>query len=100
MNEQDWLTPEERQVHFDKYEALAQRIGVVALCELIPFTVEKVKAALNRQDLALNSLPLGRWDSQHPLIYRLAYDALVDGGWSLSDTVCLLKHVARYHYIY
>jgi hypothetical protein len=92
------------QEHFDKYAALARRIGWDACLAAVPFTAAEVCAALEAGDEPLNTLPLARWDRAAGAI------PLPDGDFrwgptpewlrehrtlSLGERVCVLKHVAR-----
>lgn len=111
--------------HDEKYEAIAQWLGVHALAILVPFTADEIRTALASGDEHLNTLALSRWDRMHgapvdtpthcrecghvlPVPTATGVLALVrhtrghvpgTSGrlWSLSDSVCVLKHVARYH---
>ena len=58
---------------------------------LIPVDNEKVVAALERGDKNLNSIPLTIWDDMDGTV-RYYVAGL---SWSLSDTVCVLKAMAR-----
>lgn len=116
----------QRREHFEKYQAMAERIGIDRLRAVIPFSPEAVRRALDNGDHYLNSLPLRRWDAAvgyfEPSYMRpkmetcptcghkhaVGFDerAFVrlhpfeDGPHSASERVSLLKHVARYHYAY
>jgi hypothetical protein len=118
--------------HREKFESLAQWLGVESLKQLVPFPPSRIRAALAAGDEHLNTLPLVSWDGQHGLtpderqhrichcckqslpvrfvtpgvwgLVRAAIRRDHEAGrtplvkaWSLSDTVCVLKHVARYH---
>jgi hypothetical protein len=117
--------------HFEKYDKLAQWLGVAELQALVPFSQERVNAALASGDEHLNTLSLAAWDRQHGTIpgeaakrcpcchqvlpqeeqprgvWDLVRAAIkrdkttgslpLCNAWSLSDTVCVLKHVARYY---
>ena len=121
--------------HTEKYERIAQQLGIDALKSLVPFSAERIRDALAAGDEHLNTLSLASWDKQHGYatakaercacckqwkptpkasgVWALYVAAvaenrtrrakgesvppLVSGGWSLSDTVCVLKHVARHH---
>lgn len=76
--------------HAKKSEALAQKIGIERLKELIPVPPERVRKALEKGDKYLNTIPLRKWDD--------ATSALKIPGLSLSDKVSALKHVAIWHY--
>lgn len=88
------------QAHFDKYEALAQRLGVAALSRIVPFTESRIRAALSDPSRdavdrwSLNALPLKRWDDCHDAVVSLFRWRTT---WSLCETVCVLKHVAVHH---
>lgn len=74
-----------QQEHFDKYQALADKLGWDALRALVPFKIETIADRLDRGDQHLNSLALSRWDTAAFAIH----------GIPLSQRVCVLKHVAR-----
>jgi hypothetical protein len=87
--------------HYEKYEKLAQQIGVDHLKPLIPFSRAAIIAALKENE-HLNNLPLNYkftgidkkgWDACHEYVIRFRPCRLL----SISETVCLLKHVAIYH---
>ncbi len=105
------------QEHKEKYEAKAQWLGVQNLKNLLltesvsyeykfrkfgPITKENVKAAIERGDEHLNTIALVRWDARHDAVVALVRKALKGGtikttSWSQCDSVCTLKHVAKYH---
>lgn len=74
--------------HAKYYLWLADLVG--ANYSDIPFDDEKL---LNSKDEHLNDLPLRKWDNMDVLIRRKAYSRGLP--WSLSDTVCVLKSLAR-----
>lgn len=92
--------------HFDKYEALAQKIGIERLIPLVPATPSQIRAALET-DFHLNNIPILRWDraagASQAETGRFfgkdrtspVPDALRRHGLSLAERVCVLKHVAR-----
>lgn len=75
------------EAHQAFYLWLSDWLGLPA--SLIPATVEEVKAST---DPHLNDIPLHRWDRMHDCVRRYAGKL---GFWSLSDTVCCLKAMAR-----
>ena len=77
--------------HYQKYERLAQRIGIKGLRNILPASPVRIIKALTSDDEHLNTIPLSKWDSAAKLI------AAGSPHLSLSECVCLLKHVARYH---
>lgn len=79
--------------HFDKYEGFAQQIGIQQLRNLVLLVapLEKIKGALEK-DPNLNNIRLNRWDSMDHSVR-----SMVKGPWSLCNSVCVLKHVAKYH---
>lgn len=83
------MTPEDIE-HAKKYDDLARQLGIDALVGLIPASREIVEKALRTGDPYLNSIPLWKWD--------LAAEAIKVPGLSLSEKVCALKHVAKWHY--
>ncbi len=83
------MTPGEVE-HAEKCEALARQIGIEDLQALIPASPERIRQALETGDSHLNTIPLRKWDA--------AADAIRVRGLSLSDKVCSLKHVAKWHY--
>lgn len=82
--------------HYAKYEALFQLKPHVV--DFIPFTKDQVRTALESGDECLNSLPLKKWDIAAEKVGWTNKDADGKLTKSLSQQVCLLKHVARYHY--
>lgn len=93
--------------HEQKYDDLAQWLGVNLLQMLVPFSQEKVDYALTNRDECLNTLPLVCWDRKHIPVFRLVRTAIHRdtamgkgnkvAGWSLANSVCVLKHVARFY---
>ena len=109
--EEDWEA-EARREHYEKYETLAQKVGVDGLRAVLPATPEKIQAALEAGDKHLNTIPLIRWDraagchqtlydrecGRFPLtFYAGPWKHVKDKGLSLAERVCLLKHVAIHH---
>ena len=90
--------------HFTKYDQIAKALGIPALVALVPFSSGSIQRALDAGDDSLNTLCLLRWDMQHTLVWELYNQAYSSGrytepgGWSLCNTICVLKHVAI-HYI-
>lgn len=68
------------------------------LADLIGATVRDIPVSLNRlaasTDTYFNDIPLSTWDRQH---YHMKAKAMRAGllVWSLSDTTCVLKALAR-----
>jgi len=75
--------------HEEFYCWLADKIGATA--QDIPFTLDQIRAS---KDPHLNDLPLIRWDGMDPIIRAKAGRA-GRRAWSISDTVCVLKALAR-----
>jgi hypothetical protein len=89
-----------KRAHYENYEKIAQTLGVEMLKDLVPFSRERILHAINEGDEHLNSLPLKEWDRKHPAIFEWAHRRSLPREavcWVLCDTVCVLKHVARYH---
>lgn len=87
--------------HYEKYQALAERLGVEALTRIVLLitTREELADVLKiptDKGWALNAIPLHKWDRCHGYVIDLLRKA-GGGVWSQSDTVCTLKHVAKYH---
>lgn len=84
--------------HFEKYAALANKLGINVLMRTVGKVANKdeiVRSLEHSNGYALNSIPLHEWDSCDYSVRRLAALAGVKA-WSLADTVCVLKHVAKY----
>ena len=75
--------------HQEYYTWLADYIGVGR--DHLPVSLERIKAS---KDPNYNDIPLQRWDADHFSIRRLAYLAGIKS-WSMCETVCVLKAVAR-----
>lgn len=74
--------------HQEYYLWLADFIG--ATKKHVPFSQEQIN---NSKDEHLNDLPMAVWDRQDFTIRRLAYAKGL--AWSQSDTVCVLKTLAK-----
>lgn len=72
--------------HQEYYEWLSAFIGIGY--GLIPFSSSQVNAS---KDEHLNDLPLSAWDRMDHSVRQFATGL----SWSLSDTVCCLKALAR-----
>ncbi len=110
INRDDYMSGEIS--HQDYYMAIARAIDLPTLqaCVRHIASVDQLREAL-ATDPHLNNIPLVQWDRQDPAVQALvARDAtpvmavswsrrstLAPGTfcWSLSDTVCTLKAVAR-----
>lgn len=75
--------------HQEYYLWLASFIGATA--QMVPATTREEIA--QSTDEHLNDIPLARWDACDPQVRRLAYAKGLP--WALSDTVCVLKCLAR-----
>jgi hypothetical protein len=75
-------------LHEEYYSWLANFIG--ADRKSLPVSDERL---LQSTDEHLNDIPLKRWDSMDYSIRKLAYAKKLP--WSLADTVCTLKAIAR-----
>lgn len=88
------------------YGLLVERLGEQQLRALLPGgqrTPGEWRRLLDA-DEHLNNVSLHKWDAMHPLVVNLVRaagggTALADitgsSGWSLSDSVCVLKQTAR-----
>lgn len=81
--------------HYAKYEDVAQKLGVAALTRLVPASRKEIAQCLET-DWHLNNIPLTRWDALDGSVRGLAARA-GHRSWSISQTVCVLKHVAKHH---
>lgn len=91
----------------DYYGALVEHLGEDALRRLLPLRRDGGQRtpaewrALIAADFHLNNVPLGRWDAMHGLVrsrVRMTDEHVAitgSRGWSLSDSVCVLKETAR-----
>jgi hypothetical protein len=90
------------------YGALVELLGEKALRGALPTNRGSVRfpgdwRALLLEDEHLNNVPLRLWDAQDLFVRTLARSTHPDelkaitgsDGWSLSDTVCVLKETAR-----
>jgi hypothetical protein len=91
--------------HYKKFERLAQALGLKTLLAFLDsahISAELIHTCLVT-DNYLNNIPLKSWKRMHPSVQALA--SAIDSGqpWprslSIADSVCLMKHVARYHTI-
>ena len=82
--------------HELKYDELAKKLGVDVLKELIPFSKKKINEALAEEDKHLNKWGNSPWDRKEPATRYLAYFKGIKS-WSLSNNICVLKHVAKFY---
>ena len=75
--------------HYHYYLWLSDKLGLYD--GLIPFTSDQVKAST---DPHLNDLPLRAWDNMDAIV-RARAGLVGKRSWSLCDTVCCLKAMAR-----
>lgn len=71
---------------------MAPRYDIEMLRGYMPVSQAKIRQALERGDKHLNSISLRKWDDQAKMLGRPW------PGFSLSDGVGILKHVAKWHY--
>jgi hypothetical protein len=87
-NEQRKLYMDGKITHKEFYLWLASFIG--ATKAQLPVSQERIDRS---KDEHLNDIPLKLWDNQDYIIRPMAYAKGI--AWSLSDTVCTLKTLAR-----
>ena len=75
--------------HQEFYTWLANKIGIT-IADLT-VTADRI---LKSKDPHFNDIPLAQWDGMQPFVRAAAYRAGMKS-WSLSDTVCTTKAVAR-----
>lgn len=99
--------------HETKFEAIAQEIGIDKLRAVLEtgtyggifrkskpvkaFPAPAKMAELAQADPHLNNWPLAHWDAQDSTVRGLLEGTGIKS-WSLANTVCTLKHVAKFHY--
>ncbi len=85
--------------HETKYEAMAQAIGIDKLIPLVAIAAKghNPKEMISN-DPHLNLIPLCRWDGRHYDVLKLVRNCGKFKTWSLANSVCVLKHVAKFHY--
>lgn len=82
--------------HYQKFENIAQTIGVQKLKNLLPVKSKDKLLRAYDEDPYLNSIPLKKWDSKYTATSKLANQANLPF-WSMSYNISVLKHVAKYH---
>lgn len=90
--------------HYQKYEALARKLGIEKLKTCVMGVLKicqhadpaEVVSHHLKINTSLTSIPLARWDVQEPVVRDLLRKA-GGGSISLAECVCVLKHVARHH---
>lgn len=83
------LYMDRKLTHEQFYEWLGETIRLSP--RDLPCTLDEVR---NSQDPHLNDIPLDRWDRMDPLVRSKAGSAGMQA-WSLSDSVCCLKVMAK-----
>jgi hypothetical protein len=99
--------------HYEKYDALARKIGIDTLKAAIPLKPETIRAAL-KEDEHLNTISIRKCDqwagftvhtnmkTQEQKFYGHFYgvwERTKNMGLSLAERVCILKHVARHYMV-
>jgi hypothetical protein len=82
--------------HYEKYEELADRIGIAQLIQLVPASPQDLRNLYAKMDLYFNHIERARWAFQHRAVLHLAWRACLTS-WNEDDTVHVLKHVARWY---
>lgn len=88
--------------HHTYYLSLAYEVGYEYLeaCVKAIASPERLGQLLDEGDTSLNKIPLQRWDNFHVGIFHRANTPGVrkyaGAGWSQSESVCVLKAVARH----
>jgi hypothetical protein len=86
------------------YGLLVEHLGEGALRHMLPIPRTPAQwRELIAKDEHLNNVPLSKWDAQHPHVQALVRlndrdkraEITGSNGWSLSDSVCVLKETAR-----
>jgi hypothetical protein len=78
--------------HDEFYLWLADKLGYKAVWYHLPVPIKQIKAST---DPHLNDIPLALWDAKHEPMCRLAWAPENAFPWSLCETVCVLKAVAK-----
>lgn len=88
----------QKRDHFEKYNALAEKLGISALTRLVLARVASRDRILeaHKLDEHLNTIQLKNWDLLDGNVWALAKAAGIKA-WSLCETTCVLKVVARHH---
>lgn len=81
--------------HQEYYMGIAKEMGEEALrCVVLTIASPEHLRAMSALDEHLNNIPLFKWDNRHASVTHIAHLAGYRV-WTLSDTVCVLKAVAR-----
>jgi hypothetical protein len=91
-----WTAPEwhPRQItQQEYYMRIAREIDLTALARVVLGFAPMGRLNLHKTDL--NGIPLREWDARHYAVTQLAH-AHGWRVWTLSDSVCVLKTVARW----
>ena len=92
----DAVRKKQKNEHRERYEKIAQKVGLKVLAKLVPAKRGQIIEALEH-DEHLNSIALWKWDMLHYPVMVLVRKAFPKICWSISGSVCLLKHVAKHH---
>ena len=82
--------------HQDYFETIALCVGFRE--SDLPCSLNTVRKALEEGDEHLNTIPLKMWDDKHGyVLYMLRHTQGIGRfTWSLSESVCTLKCLAKY----
>lgn len=78
------------RLHHEYYTWLADFVG--ATVADLPVSLDRLRESTDRH---FNDIPLKLWDERHGAMRYLAKRAGVEAGWSLMETTCALKALAR-----
>lgn len=84
--------------HFEKWDLIANEFGIGYLKRLVPIGKQTLIDCYTVGDIHFNDgTHLWQWDSMHVFISPTMRK--INGWGTLSDTVCILKHVAQYYIV-
>lgn len=94
---EDWVMDDADKAYAARMEEMLKKMAGLGydldmLRGYMPVSQAKVRQALERGDKHLNTIKLRKWDEQAEMLGRPW------AGFSLSDGVGILKHVAKWHY--
>lgn len=91
--ESNWRETQVKE-HIEKYEKLFCELSDSQKKRIISMLPNKERIEYNyKKDVHLNTIELSFWDSLHRIIRPMFAKKF----WSLSNSVCLAKHIAVFH---
>lgn len=106
MSTKNTISVKTSKEHYEKFSSYVNKFSHALLETMIPATKEEIEKCILEGDIHLNKIPLYKWEGyshEYNPIRRTSYTCPASIilsktiSISISETVCVLKHFAKYH---